>query len=293
MEFFYLRTADRPKSANKRDAVYIVCTTENEEFVLSGTAFAVTEDLIVTCAHSVKFKRRKAYESCMLFSSVVRCSTGFVYPADRIPISLVKLDEADDWAVFKRTDDKKFLTFLTVEVNLPEPSTNLGFTIYHAPLNVIEPRELNSLTIWGESTSLLQYDSKVDKTGAITIKNRYFVSTDGKCGGSSGAPIVNQSGNVIAFHTASFNEDQDQDQDLSRPKLSAKNLKLSSAHKAETRSNSQATSAYASYSHATVISTVPDLMNLIKPPASSVKIISTRIAAADSDTKRQTRSSFK
>jgi hypothetical protein len=207
------------------------------------------------------------------------------------PISLVKLDEADDWAVFKRTDDKMFSTFLTVELNLPEPSTNLGFTIYHAPLKVIEPGELNSLTIWGELTSLLQYDSKVDKTGAITIENRYFVSTDGKCGGSSGAPIVNNSGNVIAFHTASFNEDQDQD--LSRPKLSAKDLKLSSAHKAETRSNSQATSAYASYSHATVISTVPDLMNLIKLPASSVKIISTSIAAADSDTKRQTRSSCK
>ena len=123
------------------------------------------------------------------------------------------------------------------------------------------------------------------------IERRYFVSTNGKCGGSSGAHIVNDDGKAIAFHTASFNEDQDLD--LMEPKLTANNLKQSSADKTETRWNSQATCAYASYSHATIISTVPDLMNPIKAPASNVKIISTKIAAAYPDTKRQTRSSSK
>lgn len=291
---FYLRAADRPKSAGKRDAVYIVCTIETEKFTLSGTAFAVTEDLIVTCAHSVKAKGRKTSKNCMLFSSVTRCPTGIEYPPYRIPISLVKLDEADDWAVYKRMDDKKFSIFLAVERYLPEPSTNLSFTIYHAPLSVIGLADLNSLTIWGEFTSLLQYDPKLvfDKD-AVTgkIEGRYFVSANGKCGGSLGAPIVNKNGRVIAFHTASFNEDLDYD--LTQPKLTAKNLKLGSADMTETQSNSQVTSACASYSHATIISTVPDLMTLINAPASNTNIDSTRIEAADSDSKRQTRSSCK
>ena len=290
---FNPRAAARHNSAGKRCAVYIVCTRQSEVLIPTGTAFAVTEDLVVTSAHSVKVKGRKACETCMLFTIITISSKGVVYPNDGIPITSVKANEADDWAVFRRTDDKKFALFLEVEIKLPEPSSSLSFTIYHAPISVMEPGLLNSLVIWSEVTSLLQYDPKlVNKKGADTefIERRYFVSTNGKCGGSSGAPIVNDDGRVIAFHTASFNEEQDLD--LIEPKLTANNLKQSSADKTETRSNSQAMSAYASYSHATIISTVTDLMNLIKAPASN-EIISTKIAAAYPDTKRQTRSSSK
>ena len=58
--------------------------------------------------------------------------------------------QADDWAVFRRTDDEKFTLFLEVEIELPEPSTSLSFTIYYAPIAVMEPGSLNSLVIWSE-----------------------------------------------------------------------------------------------------------------------------------------------
>lgn len=179
---------------------------------------------------------------------------------------------------------------MEIETTLPEPSTILSFTTYYAPFPLIELGKLNSLAVWGEKTSLLQYYPKlVKKKGdcIVEIEKRYFVSTNGKCGG---APIVNEDGKVIAFHTACYSEDQDLDF-AGLKKLTAKHLKELSADKSETRSNSSLTSGSASYSHATIISTVPNLMNLIEASARNAQIISTKKAEAYPDTKRQTRSS--
>ena len=233
-----------------------------EKLTASGTAFAVSKDRIVTCSHNVK-RDRTLFKKCVLVSKVVRFSTGDEFSNDQVPIKLIDHNVTDDWAVFERTDGEVFSNFLQVELVLPKPSTNLHFTIYHAPLNLLG--ELSSMKIVGEPTTLMMYDDKTVETGRTRtiFVDRFFVSTDGKCGGSSGAPVV-RNGKVIAFHTSSFNE-----------QLTSTNLKSVAVGSAKSGSNSDAPS-YTGYSHATTISTLPDLMLLI---TDDVKDTSTKSAA--------------
>ena len=258
--------------------MFIVCVMQVEGMLeYAGTAFAVGETRVVTCSHNIMSEVEgnngtTVFTDCVLVSVVYRYASGFEYPEERIPIRLSTYNEEDDWAVFERTDGKTFSTYLEIEEKFPEPSSVLQLTIYHAPLSVTEPGGLNTLSIWSETTTLLQYDCKVveDRGSRTRIDNRYAVLTNGKCGGSSGSPVVTSDGKVLAFHTASFNESVAEDI-APESKLTASNLKMASGDQVECGSNSSRTSrSYANYSHATIISTIPGLMSAIIAPAGAL-----------------------
>jgi hypothetical protein len=111
------------------------CDVE-DTLTVSGTAFAVSEHLIVTCSHNV-MRGKIHYQQCVLVSKVWRYPSGDEFSDEQVPIKLINHDVEDDWAVFERTDGKVFSNHLQVETVLPTESTNLHFTIYHAPLNLL------------------------------------------------------------------------------------------------------------------------------------------------------------
>lgn len=251
--YLHLLTVDRPSSAGKRAAVFILCSGKDSTLDAIGTAFAVNGHCIVTCAHNVAMKKRGTLlTECMLVDKVTRFPSGDQFSENPIQIELVKYNVLDDWAVYRRTDGDLFRTFLEVEMTLPEPSSNLYFTIYHAPLSLLNG-ELNSVSVSSERTTLMLYDDEVsEKNGERTIiKRRYFISTDGKCSGSSGSPIVCDNGKVIAFHTASFDES---------PRLTEENLKSVKGKNVESRPGSEIPTSYRGHSHASIISALSDLL---------------------------------
>lgn len=236
--------------------MFILCSVIDSKLNAIGTAFAVNGHYVVTCAHNVAMKKKGTLlTECMLVDKVTRFPSGDQFPKNSIPIELVKYNVMDDWAVYRRTDNDLFRNFLEVETTLPEPSSSLYFTIYHAPLNLLDG-ELNSVSVCSERTTLMFYDDEVsEKNGERTvIEKRYFISTDGKCGGSSGAPIVCDNGKVIAFHTASFDES---------PILTEENLKSVKEKNVESRPGSEDPTSYRGHSHASIISALSDLLSYI------------------------------
>jgi hypothetical protein len=226
----------------------------DEKLNAIGTAFAVSEHCIVTCAHVVMTKKKEPCEECLLVDKVTRFQSGDEFSGNAISIKLVKCNNKDDWAVYRRTDNAPFRCYLEVAMEKPEPSSNLCFTIYHAPLNLLYG-ELNSVSVCSENTTLLMYDDELsEKNGKRTVLDkRYFISTDGKVGGSSGAPIVGINGKVIAFHTASFDESV----------LTEKNLNRGEGKNNDSRPTSEVPTSYRGHSHASIICALPGLLKCI------------------------------
>ena len=198
-------------------------------------------------------RTRTLLTECMLVDKVTRFPSGDEFSKNPIKIELGRHDVVDDWAVYRRSDG--FRSLLEVETTLPEPSSNLFFTIYHAPLNLLNG-ELNSVSVCSERTTLMSYDDEVsEENGKRTvIDKRYFISTDWKCGGSSGAPIVCNNGKVIAFHTASFDESV---------VLTEENLKRVKGNNNESRPGSEVPTSYRGHSHASIISALSVLLECI------------------------------
>jgi hypothetical protein len=121
------------------------------------------------------------------------------------------------------------------------------------------------------------YDEKWLKDGSL-IDDMYAVLSDERSGECSGSPVVTKDGKVLSFHTASFDDSEEQ---IFGPELTASNLRRASKRQAGASQDDEAalpklpsefgrsqwtTNSHANHSHSAVISKLPNLMACIRCP---------------------------
>jgi len=202
MLFVLISTVIRPVSVHKRDAVFILCTYFNDVMEPAGTAFAVTSTKIVTAYHNIYDEASTALSRrCFLYRELSKGFNGMIdFSSERIDVEIVAGDSGNDWAVLKRVDNSEFSLFIPMcsEGELPAVSLDSEIVVYYAALGILTSKSgLQRIKIWDEKVSVMQYDG---------IGDSQVILSGGKCKGCSGAPIVDQRGRAVAFHTSSLNE---------------------------------------------------------------------------------------
>lgn len=194
------------RSVGKKDAIFILCVFQNGEYVKSGTAFAITCKLLLTCFHSLHVEKEGEEEkgdcdayACALASSA-RVNVDDIVDLNftKHVIKVVAFNRRDDWAVLKLIGDDKFPVFIPIcdRTTLPVASNSSVLTEYYFPLSLLDNGILSEVLVWSQNVSLMQ------------VINEKAVVSGGKTRGSSGCPVVTSDGKAFAMHLSSINERQ-------------------------------------------------------------------------------------
>ena len=166
-------------SIGKGDAVFILYIVHEDTLEVSGTAFAISETLIITAYHNFSIDGGGHHPNCAI-SSKANNVDGILTPmGDCISLELLSFNKVDDWALFCRRDTGGFSTFLPIcqQGELPTPSSDVTIHQYYYSLGLILNSTIKNLCVWSDST-LLQYDDD----------GKYAILKRGKTSGSSGSP---------------------------------------------------------------------------------------------------------
>ena len=194
-------TRTKRSSVGKADAVFLFLLVHGARYEVSGTAFAISDTLVLTAYHNFSSGRGGEHHLECAISSKATKVDGLLVPAPVggcISLKLLHFDESDDWALFRRLGDGTFSTTLQIcpQADLPNPSSDVLVRQYYYSLGLLNNSTISDLCIWSDSTTLLQYD----EGGKFAILKR------GKTAGSSGSPAVTSDGKVFGMHLDSFNE---------------------------------------------------------------------------------------
>lgn len=180
------------------ESVFMIYTIDPHSgaLSLSGSAFVVSQTLIVTCAHTMSVKNAQGQSATSRQGHLCTKAsfTGPLMPG--IDVRLVAEDSAEDWAVYERVDSAIFpyvLDICSVE-ELPRPSGSRLLDSYFAPIRLLSSETLKNIAVWNEQVYLHQYGR--DKKTATFSRGMSY--------GSSGGPFLNAAGKVVAFHANSI-----------------------------------------------------------------------------------------
>ena len=185
-------------SIGKGDAVFILYIIHEGTLEVSGTAFAISETLIITAYHNFSIEGGGHHPNCAITRKANNVDGMLTPMGDCISLELLSFNEVDDWALFCRRDTGVFSTFLPIcqQGELPAPSSDVTIHQYYYSLGLILNSTIKNLCVWSDSTSLLQYD----------YDGKYAILKRGKTNGSSGSPAVTCDGKVLGVHVDSFTE---------------------------------------------------------------------------------------
>ena len=197
----------RRDSRNYSEDVFVIGYSSKDnpdpsDVILLGTAFAVSDTLVVTACHVICEDNSSQLLSKHFFisSTVIKIgeSNAMINPRE---ISPSFCDEVTDWAILKlTTNSTPFLRWLTIcpVISLPNvPANHEELKCYYAPIGQYLTNTFDSMTIWSDNyKQVLQYNA--DRTKIYCDGGLYR--------GSCGAPYINHDGHVVALHLASMNE---------------------------------------------------------------------------------------
>lgn len=172
------------------------------DVILLGTAFAVSNILVVTACHVICEDNSSVLLSNYFFISSTVIKNGEINEMiNPRQISPLFFDEVADWAILKlTTHSTQFLRWLTIcpVDSLPNvPANHEELKCYYAPFGQYLTNSFDSMTIWSDNyKQVLQYNA--DRTKIYCDGGLYR--------GSCGSPYINHDGHVVALHLASMNE---------------------------------------------------------------------------------------
>ena len=256
-------------SVGKKDAVFILCVFQGGVYVNSGTAFAITSKLLLTCFHSLHVEEEGEGEGdfacdaykCALASSARMNEEEIVdLNFTEYAVKVVAFNRGEDWAVLKLIGDEKFPIFIPLcdRTTLPRASSSTVLSEYYFPLSLLDNGMLSEVLVWSQNVSLMQ------------VRDEKAVVSGGKTRGSSGCPVVTSDGKAFAMHLSSINERQ-----AAGNRRANKEIKCKSKQKNEARitelettmselSESVADVSHADFSECLVLCCVPRLLDAIR-----------------------------
>lgn len=194
-----------------------------------GTGFAIGRRHFLTACHNVRGAATKEEKAYFVKEIVLLKELAEKVHVDDINLRATYVDGStradEDWAIFERTDDKDFDSYVEIctEANLPKTNEMIGVRDY--PVGYWKARMTANITIESSSTKVSNYDRYVTdaknkdntpRVAKVVYKrppsaplhaDRVMNVRGGRVKGSCGAAYFTKDNTVAAFHITSFDED--------------------------------------------------------------------------------------
>lgn len=187
----------RLSSPHKIGTVHILCDDSKTPV---GTCFSVQDkdhnnNLVLTACHNLRDHMKKG-DKYYLAEKLIRSLTGMVtsVPTKLIEVELVEWDVDLDWAVLKRCDSSPFE--LTLEIKPSQCKVEDKLKTYHCPVSFFTQKDSS---VWQFLTVHVTSWNKV-----CVVNDHLLVVETGLVKGSSGGPIIDEDGKVVAIYMNSL-----------------------------------------------------------------------------------------
>jgi S1-C subfamily serine protease len=166
-------------------SVFILCDSARKKYQPIGTTFAVSTRYLLTACHNLQNVRQKKYT----IASALRKTGHNVY----IDVRVVYKNEGMDWAMLETEEGSKSLVPIPISLLDPLPS-EADLKVYHGPVTLYNEGSSSALTA---VSHWVKY---------WTATEHHIITSNGLYSGSSGAPFILRSGEVVAIHVCMDNQ---------------------------------------------------------------------------------------
>lgn len=222
---------DRPLTPDFTRAIYCLVgikfdsrfptDVSKAELSIHGTCFAFTNHHLATAYHNITDNK---LTDLGIGKAIYK--SGKIDPNGFHRVTVWRHDTPEDWAILELSDSSAVMSHLTVfpdAMNLPEPGTYIA--IYDFPVGIFTEGAVGKLVCDRQRSSIYSYEPLNSRKGKKKASNKFSlapptksdVKTEvvtlktGRSDGSCGAPYCLLNGSVLAFHTDSL-DDYDENQ---------------------------------------------------------------------------------
>jgi hypothetical protein len=165
--------------------VFILCDNERNEYKPIGTTFAVSNVFLLTAKHNLVNVRQKLY--------TIASTLNRTEPNEYFQVRVHAVNAVMDWAVLQLEDTRLDMSPIPISLLDPIPRES-RLKVYHCPVILYNDCDIPILT------SVHRW---VDYYGA---SGHHIVTSNGLYSGSSGAPVILPTGEVIGIHCEMVNQ---------------------------------------------------------------------------------------
>jgi hypothetical protein len=163
-----------------------LCDNERNEYEPIGTTFAVSKKYLLTAQHN--FTRHPQQKIYTIASTIVRNGRNDYYK-----VRVHAVNKVMDWAILELMDTR--VTLDPIPISFLDPiQRETRLKIYHCPVVLYNSLDEDVVTSSGRWVTF------------YAATEHHIITSNGLYSGSSGAPVILETGQVVAIHCEMINQ---------------------------------------------------------------------------------------
>jgi hypothetical protein len=168
-------------------SIFVLCDNEDNRYEPIGTTFAVSTRYLLTAQHNLESSMQQ--EHYTIASTIVRNGRN-----DYFKVRVVAVNKRMDWAILELMETH-LITLVPIPISLFDPiQRETRLKIYHCPVILYNNLDEDIVTSSGRWVTF------------YAATNHHIITSNGLYSGSSGAPVILDTGEVVAIHCEMYNQ---------------------------------------------------------------------------------------